>query len=571
MIFLPIVERELRVAARKRSTIWFRVLAALISLVIGTGFVTMSLVFGASPAKFGTGLFETLTWLAMAAVLAAGLFFTADSLSEEKRQGTLGFLFLTDLRGYDVVGGKLLATSLRGSYALLALFPVLAVTLLLGGVTGLQFLKGSLALVNALFCSLTCGLLVSAVSRDSQRAMGGTFFLLLLVCAGGPVADSILAVSRGGGFKPVLSMVSPVYVFWAADAWGNTSYWLGLGLSHLFGWGCFALACILVPIGWQDKQGQAPGTGSVRSYSWKYGHGNDRESRRRKLIGTNPVLWLASREHWQSIAVWVLASLVLSTFIAVASSLPSMVLFVWGSLSWLVILLLYLWTASQASRFFVEARRSGLMELLLVSPLSSGDIVAGQWRALLRTFGLPVGLLLAVQVAGGSLSHQASMKTMGGVATAGAFNGSFSLSLFTAAVGALTTGANLLALMWVGMWMGLTSKSASIATLKTLLFVEVLPWFGISFASAALSGILMYRRIQSAGVPSNNLIFIFPLLMVGLSAALTLAKDAVLLVWARERLRSTFRTEAARSIHAPAQSRATQNAVAIPMPPIIAH
>jgi hypothetical protein len=81
----------------------------------------------------------------------------------------------------------------------------------------------------------------------------------------------------------------------------------------------------------------------------------------------------------------------------------------------------------------------------------------------------------------------------------------------------------------------------------------------------------MFRRIPAAGAPSNTMLFTFPLMMAGLAAALTLAKDAVLLIWAREKLRSTFRTEAARSIHLPAQSRATQNAVAIPMPPIIAH
>ena len=34
MTFLPIVARELRVAARKRSTFWLRVIAALVSLVI---------------------------------------------------------------------------------------------------------------------------------------------------------------------------------------------------------------------------------------------------------------------------------------------------------------------------------------------------------------------------------------------------------------------------------------------------------------------------------------------------------------------------------------------------------
>ena len=75
-------------------------------------------------------------------------------------------MFLTDLRGYEVVLGKLLATSLRGFYALLAVVPILAVTLLMGGVSGAQFWKTSLALVNALILSLAAGLFVSALSRD---------------------------------------------------------------------------------------------------------------------------------------------------------------------------------------------------------------------------------------------------------------------------------------------------------------------------------------------------------------------------------------------------------------------
>lgn len=126
MTFLPIVERELRVAARKRGTYWSRVSAALTGLVIGGGIVLLNLLPAATPFAPGQALFTTLTWLALAAALAAGLFFTADCLSREKREGTLGFLFLTDLRGYDVVGGKLLATSLRMTYGLMAIIPVLA-------------------------------------------------------------------------------------------------------------------------------------------------------------------------------------------------------------------------------------------------------------------------------------------------------------------------------------------------------------------------------------------------------------------------------------------------------------
>ena len=59
----------------------------------------------------GTGIFGVLKWMGMIYACGAGVFLTADCLSEEKREGTLGLLFLTDLRGHDVALGKLLATS----------------------------------------------------------------------------------------------------------------------------------------------------------------------------------------------------------------------------------------------------------------------------------------------------------------------------------------------------------------------------------------------------------------------------------------------------------------------------
>ena len=43
----------------------------------------------------------------------------------------------------------------------------------MGGVTGAQFWETTLALVNALFCSLAAGMFVSAISRDPQKAMAG--------------------------------------------------------------------------------------------------------------------------------------------------------------------------------------------------------------------------------------------------------------------------------------------------------------------------------------------------------------------------------------------------------------
>src|SRR5437588_7800690 len=168
MTFLPVAERGRRVAARKRSPFRVRIIAALVAWIIGSGVLVLSRVGpGFGTPGLGKGLFAVLTWLSMAVALSAGLFFTSDCLSEEKREGTLGFLFLTDLRGYDVVFGKLLATSLRAICALLAVFPILAVTLLMGGVTGAQFWRTVFALINALFISLATGMFVSAISRDS--------------------------------------------------------------------------------------------------------------------------------------------------------------------------------------------------------------------------------------------------------------------------------------------------------------------------------------------------------------------------------------------------------------------
>src|SRR5690242_12487556 len=130
MTFLPIVERELRVLARRSSTGWIRFYAALAILLVWL--VLLGGGRNVPPAMLAQNLFLAFGILALGFCLLAGLFLTADCLSEEKREGTLGLLFLTDLRGHDVVLGKLMATSVHALYGLLAIFPVLALPLLMG-------------------------------------------------------------------------------------------------------------------------------------------------------------------------------------------------------------------------------------------------------------------------------------------------------------------------------------------------------------------------------------------------------------------------------------------------------
>ena len=119
MTFLPIVQRELRIGSRRHSTYRTRWLAALLTCVLVSGALILSGHLTASTPP-GESLFKLLASLAFIYCLLEGLRNTADCLSEEKREGTLGLLFLTDLKGYDVVLGKLLATSLAGFYGLLA-------------------------------------------------------------------------------------------------------------------------------------------------------------------------------------------------------------------------------------------------------------------------------------------------------------------------------------------------------------------------------------------------------------------------------------------------------------------
>src|SRR5438045_3244086 len=123
MTFLPIVERELRAGSRRKATYRLRWWTALVAIIASCGWLIFVWVLSGR-GNLGKALFTILTSYTFALCVLAGIFLTSDTLSEEKREGTLGLLFLTDLKGYDVVLGKFVARSLNAFYALLALLPL---------------------------------------------------------------------------------------------------------------------------------------------------------------------------------------------------------------------------------------------------------------------------------------------------------------------------------------------------------------------------------------------------------------------------------------------------------------
>src|SRR5437660_192707 len=96
----PVAARELLVQARRRSTYGIRLTASLVA-----GFLMLwVLVAAGAPiptASQGKALFSILSSLAFVYCLFVGPLMTADCLSAEKRDGTLGLILLTDLKGYD--------------------------------------------------------------------------------------------------------------------------------------------------------------------------------------------------------------------------------------------------------------------------------------------------------------------------------------------------------------------------------------------------------------------------------------------------------------------------------------
>jgi ABC-type transport system involved in cytochrome c biogenesis permease component len=276
MTFLPIVGRELRAASRRRNTYWTRLFIALAATVAGTW------IYGFSsrmpPQQVAQYTFIGLSVLALGYCLVSGRLFTADCLSGEKREGTLGLLFLTDLKGYDVVIGKLAATSLRGLYGLLAVLPVLAIPLLLGGVSWGEFWRIALVLVNTFFFSLGAGIFVSALSRDARRAFGANFTVMLLLIALPPACAGVIYFSTARYLIPPLLYSCPVYSFWLCFESGPSflqahHFWWSVGTVHALSWMLVLSTSWIVPHCWQDRpSGTAKIRWRDRWQSWSYGN-----------------------------------------------------------------------------------------------------------------------------------------------------------------------------------------------------------------------------------------------------------------------------------------------------------
>jgi ABC-type transport system involved in multi-copper enzyme maturation permease subunit len=170
----PVAQRELREGARRPVNHRLRVLSA----GVGAGLLLLIAANLNMPAaQMGRWLFACLhTWLLALIVLIVPAL-TADSIARERREGTLGLLFLTPMSAGGIVAGKAVAQALRALTLWLAALPILAIPFMTGGLTWFDALSAmSLEFCAAGLC-LAAGLLASALARERSSAFLLAFLL----------------------------------------------------------------------------------------------------------------------------------------------------------------------------------------------------------------------------------------------------------------------------------------------------------------------------------------------------------------------------------------------------------
>ncbi len=554
----PLLHRELLVGARRKSTRWLRVGVAAGAILLGALFIgSLSISGGMATGMMGLALFQTLVSLAFGITGLFGVFFASDAISGERREGTLGLLFLTRLRGRDVVLGKLTSTSLRSAYALMAGLPVMALPIILGGVTFKSYAYAALVLGNTLFLSVSAGLLVSSFNRKPVRAVMGTLFLMLGIVGLPFMIDTIMAAFDEQKWEPFASFLSPGYSLSQSLAGASAEFLWGVLGQHLMGWLFLAVAARRTSR-IAEKVRQPSKAKAVR---WLLSTNESKSGRR--LRDRSPIQWLISH---RSRGPTIMALFVV-TITGVGLALTGLhmdgpwqvAVIGLGAVQGLFSFALLIWLTVEASRQTGDARSSDAFELLLATPLTTAEIVSGFFLGIWRIFGVAIVTVVALQLLGVWMlwSGQDANFSAGRVSVTvngGSIPNLTVYQMISTVFGAINFMATCFALVWMGMWMGLRSESTTAAAAKTFVFVVVVPGIVLSIGVGLLFGIGM-------AVAGFSMMWLSAVIQGGV--ALTVKIGFVL--WARRRLLENFR-EAANGTLSGGRSKKASSATDVPPP-----
>lgn len=409
MTVWPVIERELRAEARRAGAAWVRPIAAGAGLVVAA----WMLLGGTRGLRPGPELFNELHHVLFLTIWLMVPLMTADCVSREKREQTLGLLFLTPLRAGEILLAKVLAQGLRAATAVGAVGPVLLLPLLMGGVAWETVVTALFACAGAFLWALAAGVLASVLSRSVLGALGWALILALLFLVGHSMLAGLAvhgAVSGLNRLPPSLEWLSGLglLVLWTPEQaidsilrivpaavrprWVVASSLVvpasALGLAVVAGAGAW-----LMRRTWRESPPsprRARLTGAV--VRPRLAPGLFRASMRRSME-RNPVGWLERRRWTSRAAFWGWLGLLALAYAATLASferlseLREMQTILGAALIFLVALV--------SSASLRRERESGVLELLLTTPLTPRQIVEGRLRGIWRQF-LPALLLFGV-------------------------------------------------------------------------------------------------------------------------------------------------------------------------------
>ena len=440
MTFLPVAQRELLAASRRKATFRMRTGSAIFAALLTFVMLLFVSVTGAG-ARSGQFLFNTLVVGGHLFAVIAGVFLTADGISEERRDGTLGFLFLTDLTGLDIIAGKFAGLVLTAFFGLASMFPVLAISWFMGGVSNGEFWRNCAAMLNHLFVTASIGLAVSAGETRQARAVGKT---LIVVGFFSLVLPAIVSGLRAIGAHPsvlIPALLSPTAVI---DHVGESAYlrdpftfYLNLGVSHLMGWAFLIAATWLVSHGWR-LDADRPRLASAAM-------GLDR-----RVLDANPLGALMGIQKWPQRVAWFASGT--AVVVAMGSAFDVAVTLGGFQIPLLLGILVRGLMVWEVTSFIGECRRSGALELVLTTPIRDADVTRAVVRHLTRRYLAPTALMMVPTLAA-----------------------SIPSGLFVPAIiddiGAVL---QIIAIPTVGIWFGLTEPKPMVAFAKTFGFLIVL-------------------------------------------------------------------------------------------------
>jgi ABC-type transport system involved in cytochrome c biogenesis permease component len=407
MRFLSVADRELRSAARQKATYRTRWMTA--SIFFGLLVWLFWAFHGLTNRQAAPGIFKVFSVLTFLYCLFLGTARTADCISAERREGTLGLLFLTNLNSAEIIAGKLCSTALASVYGLMAIFPMLALPLLMGGIPFAHFTRAVLGLLNGILFALAAGFLASVLCKRQFTAIA--LAMGLVVGLGGGLMLGAAAADSYGPTRPLahwLAGLSPLYTLMAADGgriFGPNRFWHSAAAVAGMSLGCLGLTMLLLARTWRDRPK------SVRAWHrlgfWRSSGRTPSPKRaelRRRLLASNPLFWLAARQRVSApvfmclavalalITVYVEAPFFERVMGAGTASPVAGYLFAWLWTGLAVHASVLYYAAMSAAQRLAEDKQTGALELILSTPTTERTISRGLWMAYGRKMFFP-GLL----------------------------------------------------------------------------------------------------------------------------------------------------------------------------------